>query len=1105
MKTRVLAGALVAIIMIAAVLQTATRGDVTQTVSLNPLRVIIVEDIDWISNPEGYVDSSVWAFHDVISLLKLWSIPFDVLRLDNNLLNITEFIDSEGKPKYGVIIWNCRQDRFDPTNPNYVGKGTRDWSVLETAVLTYGMSLIALANTVLESGIRGLLGMNYIDLSNPICWYAMNDPFVITVDHFLTRGYNGTSIPQETMGGQGPHVRFDTTETTVLGYQGQWPQLAVRDITGSTKAVWIGGNRDAVFSSSPIIAKILQRAITYCIGYCLYKTYPDTVFLRMDDAGSAESAYDPSWLYAQLSLGQIRNSLIQPLLNHNATLGIMYLTGYPMYTNKTILESWTVDWVDPHGTRQNLTSNYLGILEGMSQGVLEVESHGWTHMQADLDSPPGPWWSNQTEWSNGGWYREFYDTRRNKDIDATTQALLLGNSINNTIEAFGTFPLTFVAANYEISGAPSENNVPDDYTYEVAASKGFGLALTSDGYCYLGPQGDIVISGMRITRSYAMDDVSSIRKRLSSGWDIPVMAYLHDRDIASNPYYLDTHLTDMEAPSTSNESAVQKYLSQDEFVGYLHAEPSASHSSLSFAFQYDDHYCKYFGNHDSIWTLQLSDDFLAKFRSLGRIDIMIDGTYNATVDASKYFKDVQDLRVPKGVGTHTIQFIATTKPDVAVVNVILGATMVAAGTPVGISVIVLNDGGVTETFNVTTFWDSNTIGIQTVTGLAPATNATSFFVWNTTGVSLGNHTIRAEASTVPGETDASNNAYVGGTVAVAKSPNAAFTYVPTYPEANTPIVFNASSSSPGDTFLIDYEWNFGDGNKTGVAGPMVSHTYVVLGTYNVALLVVDNDGLNASVSHNITVIAPKQAIISISASASSKSVGLKVDVNGTLADNQQNGIFNANVVISYTFQGISQWLPLTSATTDSQGNYHVAWIPPATGYFTLKAYWTGNETYLGAESNTTLNIISYEGDYVFSVTSNSTVTDLLFNSTTPTLSFTVSGPSGTSGFSKATIAKTLVENMTNIKVYLDGIQKDYSLSSTEDSWIVYMTYTHSTHHVAIALGLTAGNTFGFQQIIAPLLSLTLLLVLVILGSRTIKKKNILGVSRHDSPANRCAR
>jgi hypothetical protein len=1091
-KVRAFAAVLVVIILAATAPHTVTSGPAASTVSLNPLKVIVVEDIDWISNPEGYVDSSVWAFNDVISLLKLWSIQFDVLRLDNNLLNITQFIDGNGKPKYGVIIWNCRQDRFDPTHPLYAGKGTRDWSVLETAVATYGISLIALANTVLEPRIRGLLGINYIDLSNFICWYTMNDSFVITTDHFITRGYNGTSIPQETMGGQGSRVKFDASKTTVLGYQGQWPQLAVRDINESTKAVWIGGNRDAVFSSSAIMAKIFQRAIVYCMGYCLYETYPDTVFLRMDDAGSAESAYDISWHYAQLSQNQVRGSLIQPLLNHNATLGVMYVTGYPRNIEQAVLKSWTVDWVDPYGTRQNLTSNYLGILEGMSKGVLEVESHGWTHMSPDLSSPPGPWWNNQTERSNVDWYREFYDTRRSKEIDTTTQGLLFHNSINYTTEAFGTFPLTFVASNYAISGVPSENNVPQNYTYKIAALEGFGLALTEDGYCYLGPQGDIVISGMSITRSYALTDVSSIRNRLSSGWDIPIMAFFHDRDIASNPYFLDTYLTSMEVPSTPNEHAVKRYLSQDEFVGYLHAKPSASSSSITFSFQYDDHYCKYFGNHDSTWTLHVSDDLLAKLTSLGKIDIMIDGAYNATVNASEYFKEIQVLTVPKGDGTHTIQFIATTHPDVAVVNVIPSAWTIAVGTAVNISVFTENDGGVAETFNVTTYWNNSAIGIQTITGLAPAANATSVFVWNTTGVSLGKYIIKAEASTVPGETDTKNNVYVAGTVEVVKSPTAAFTYLPTHPGLNDPIVFDASSSSPGDTPIIKYEWVFGDGNITAVTGPTITHVYTLLGAYDVTLVVVDSDGLNASVSHNITITVPRQTTLSIFTSASSKSVGFKVDVNGTLVDREQNGIFNATIIISYSFQGISQWLPLTSATTDSQGNYHLSWIPPITGYFTIEAYWPGNGAYLSTKSNTTVNIISYEGSYVFSVASNSTVTGLSFNSTNLELGFTASGPSGTSGFSKTTIAKTLVENITNVKVYLDGIQKDYSLSSTDDSWIIYITYTHSTHYIVLALGPTAGNIFGPQQIITLLLSVALILMLAILASTAIKKKEHLG-------------
>ena len=37
----------------------------------------------------------------------------------------------------------------------------------------------------------------------------------------------------------------------------------------------------------------------------------------------------------------------------------------------------------------------------------------------------------------------------------------------------------------------------------------------------------------------------------------------------------------------------------------------------------------------------------------------------------------------------------------------------------------------------------------------------------------------------------------------------------------------------------------------------------------------------------------------------------------------------------------------------------------------------------------------------------------------------------------------------NIRVYLDGKQINYELSSTGDSWIISFTYQHSTHQVTI--------------------------------------------------------
>jgi hypothetical protein len=93
----------------------------------------------------------------------------------------------------------------------------------------------------------------------------------------------------------------------------------------------------------------------------------------------------------------------------------------------------------------------------------------------------------------------------------------------------------------------------------------------------------------------------------------------------------------------------------------------------------------------------------------------------------------------------------------------------------------------------------------------------------------------------------------------------------------------------------------------------------------------------------------------------------------------------------------------------------------------------------------------------FSIESNSTISNLFFNSTNSQLSFTVSGPSGTTGFAKVTIAKTLMPK-GNLQVYMDG----NPISSSEDSngsyWIVTFTYHHSTHQVTIKNGTQAGNT-----------------------------------------------
>jgi PKD repeat protein len=67
------------------------------------------------------------------------------------------------------------------------------------------------------------------------------------------------------------------------------------------------------------------------------------------------------------------------------------------------------------------------------------------------------------------------------------------------------------------------------------------------------------------------------------------------------------------------------------------------------------------------------------------------------------------------------------------------------------------------------------------------------------------------------------------------------------------VTFNASSSYDPDGYIVSYRWDFGDGNTTTVAVPIVNHKYAKPGTYNVTLTVIDDEGLSASAKDSITI------------------------------------------------------------------------------------------------------------------------------------------------------------------------------------------------------------------------------------------------------------
>jgi parallel beta-helix repeat protein len=191
--------------------------------------------------------------------------------------------------------------------------------------------------------------------------------------------------------------------------------------------------------------------------------------------------------------------------------------------------------------------------------------------------------------------------------------------------------------------------------------------------------------------------------------------------------------------------------------------------------------------------------------------------------------------------------------------------------------------------------------------------------------------------------------------------------------------------------------------------------------------------------------------LSILTNCSSTLDAFKVEVKGTLLDIYSGRLKGETIVLSYTFAGIGIWTPITSDSTDDLGEFRIVWFPPATGNYMLKAEWSGNSTHFGVSSTIAVSTIPYENQYVFTVESNSTISDLIFDQNSGHLSFGVSGENGTTGYTRVTIAKSLIIDVTKIKILLDGLEYNYTVTELNDSWVLFFTYNHSVHQVQVDL------------------------------------------------------
>jgi hypothetical protein len=635
-----------------------------------PFKVLVVIDYQW-TDPMSYnIDFrrvKGEEFIDVITMLKIWGVPFDILRLDEQRLQINRFLDGEAKPGYGCVIWMADPDKL---------KGySADFETLERAVREYGISIIGLFDNIKDRKLANLFGLNY-EGNSKIILSENGTQFSVKREHFITSGAHGISLPDRNLQKVSgvPAANGITPETgnigdnniginlisctthdsaTVLAMIDNIPQMVVRDYPDETKAVWIGGGKDW-FRKYPVMRSIFRKALVYSIGYGLFNDNFDNGFIFiMDDVGCSEHAWSLRWHYPTPARDTLIKYLIEPLEKYGFMMVQNITPGFADPERKIIVSPWSVrPFKDIFGNWQDYGSTKEGLDEGIRRGVFEIQPHrAWSHMNWDLDSPPGPWWGSEVdgELAVTDWYNEIVDVRRGrKPVPSNDLLFIYRTGIDAVKKAFGLVPL---AAEVRTGAEVTIGTNGGDDIGRIAAIAGLGVSRE----CYVGIDRIIEFS-MMMPEQFTCHDLDLTAQtgnpadQNEAGWDkllkMTKEQLLSSKIAGGRRINLHDNLNWI-------ESRKNKYwMGFNETCAYLHTSVCESgNDNFSFELNYDGHYCKYFEKKPSRWTLEISDDFRRRIHGdpVVRVD---EGPFVAIAGES------QIVSVPPGTGKHFIELLA---------------------------------------------------------------------------------------------------------------------------------------------------------------------------------------------------------------------------------------------------------------------------------------------------------------------------------------------------------------------------------------------------------------------------------------------------------------
>ena len=636
-----------------------------EVVSIKPFRVLVIIGDQW-TDPMSYnIDPrrvKGTDFLDVVNMLKIWGVPFDILRLDEQRLQINRFLDGEAKPNYGCVIWMADPDKLKGYSANY--------QTLKQAVERFGISMIVLFDNIKTKQVADLAGVDYKDVKD-IQLGDNADKFSVTADHFITSGALNVTLPDSkqnasisipdangiTPAGTKPEnnstlvsvVRCTTNDSVkVLGKIGEIPQFVVRDVGNDTKVVWIGGGKDW-FHKYPVMRSIFRKALVYSIGYGLFNdNFENGLIFIMDDVGCSEHAWSLKWHYPTPRKDTLIKYLIEPLEKHGFMMVQNISSGFANPEKQIIESPWTVKpFMDIFGNWQDYGSTKEGLDEGLRRGVFEIQPHrAWSHMNWDLDSPPGPWWGSPVdgEMAITDWYNEVVDVRRgHAPVPCNDLLFIYKMGIDAIKKSFGVVPL---AAEVRPGAELQDGTHGGDDNGRIAAIAGLGVSRE----CYVGFDHTIEFS-MMMPQQFTCHDLDLTAQtnypadQTEAGWD--ALLTMTTEQLVSSKIAGGRRINLHDNLNWIESRKNKHWMGFNETCAYLHTIIASPEKNCIEIF-YDDHYCKYFEKKPSLWTLELSDSFK---KELGdRCSVSIDGKVQTIVPGSK-----QVLEIPAGLGTHRVE------------------------------------------------------------------------------------------------------------------------------------------------------------------------------------------------------------------------------------------------------------------------------------------------------------------------------------------------------------------------------------------------------------------------------------------------------------------